>query len=164
MQDGNPNGYYVLDFDGAKVTPRFILSGENANLNERMRIVLDPLLDGTRDADGNIVAINRGRLIPGTKVVVNLYDGGERDSVNVSFDGGQFLEMRNVLRNDPFMVRQHAKYTGTPDAFSSPQPSSHIWEYELPADLTAGLHAVVVQSKDEFGQEASQSFSFELLD
>jgi len=121
------------------------------------------LLDGTTDLDGKIVAINRGQLVPGTKVVVNLYDGGERDIVNIALDGSEFVSMLNVLRNDPFMVRQHAKYKGTPDAFSSPEPSSHIWEYELPANLASGLHKVVVKSRDEFGQEAEQSFSFELL-
>lgn len=163
MQDGNPNGYYVMTFDGDKVTPRFIPSGEKANLNDRMRIVLDPLLDGTTDLDGKIVAINRGNLVPGMKVIVNLYDGGERDSVNIALDNSEFVEMFNVLRNDPFMVRQNAKYKGTPDAFSSPQPSSHIWEYELPAGLAAGLHSVVVKSRDEFSQEAEQTFSFELL-
>lgn len=163
MQDGNPNGYYVIHFDDTQATPRFIPSGEKASLNDRMRIVLDPLLAGTTDLDGNIVAINRGQLVPGTKVVVNLYDGGARDIVNMSLDGSEFVEMLNVLRNDPFMVRQHAKYSGTPDAFSSAQPSSHIWEYELPANLGVGLHKIVVKSRDEFGQEAQQSFTFELL-
>lgn len=163
MQDGNPNGYYVLHFDRTRVEPRFIPSGQNANLNNRMRIMLDPLLEGTSDSDGNIVAINRGHLVPGTRLVVNLFDGGERDKVMMSLDGGASVEMMNVLRNDPFMVRQYEKYRGTPDAFSSPQPSSHIWEYDLPNNLAPGLHTVVVKSRDEFGQQAEQVFTFELL-
>lgn len=163
MQDGNPNGYYVLRFDGTRVQPRFIPSGEKGNLQPRMRIVLDPLLDGTTDANGEIVAINRGRLKPGTKVVVNLFDGGERDAVALSLDDGRLTPMVNVLRTDPFMERQSAEFADTPDSFSSPVPSSHIWEYALPNDLAPGLHKVVVVSKDEFGQKAMDTFTFELL-
>ncbi len=163
MQDGNPNGYYVMHFDGTKVTPKFIPAGKKGNLDDTMRIVLDPWLEGTTDLDGNIQAINRGRLIPGARVVVNLFDGGERDTVKLSLDDGEYIEMQNVVRNDPFMVRQHEKYSGTPDAFSSPQPSSHIWEYELPYDLQPGLHKVEVRSKDEFGQQAQQALTFEIL-
>lgn len=164
MQDGNPNGYYVMRFDGTQVEPRFIPSGQKGNLNQRMRIMLDPMLEGTVDFEGKVVAINRGTLVPGTKVVVNLFDGGERDSVEMSVDGGAYVPMTNVIRNDPLMVREYAKYQGTPDAFSSPQPSSHIWEYDLPYwELATGLHTIAVKSRDEFGQTAEDSFSFELL-
>lgn len=164
MQDGNPNGYYVMRFDGTQVEPRFIPSGQKGNLNQRMRIMLDPMLEGTVDFEGKVVAINRGTLVPGTKVVVNLFDGGERDSVEMSVDGGAYVPMTNVVRNDPLMVREYAKYQGTPDAFSSPQPSSHIWEYDLPYwELATGLHTIAVKSRDEFGQTAEDSFSFELL-
>lgn len=164
MQDGNPNGYYVMHFDGTEVQPRFIPSGQKANLNQRMRIMLDPMLEGTVDFEGKVTAINRGMLVPGTKLVVNLFDGGERDSVQVSLDKSDFVSMVNVVRNDPLMVREYAKYKGTPDAFSSPAPSSHIWEYELPYwELGAGLHTVVVKTSDEFGQTAEDSFTFELL-
>jgi hypothetical protein len=164
MQDGNPNGYYVLHFDETNITPQFIPAGQKSNLNDKMRVVLDPWLEGTTDPSGEIIAINRGTLAPGTKVVVNLYDGGERDTVLLSLDNGDFIEMQHVLRTDPFMERQFAKYTGTPDAFSTPQPSSHMWEYELPHDLKPGLHKIVINSIDEFDQYGEQAFSFELLE
>lgn len=164
MQDGNPNGYYVMSFDGTKVKPRFVPAGEAGNLHNTMRIMLDPLLEGTTDPNGEIIALNRGRLQPGTKIVVNLFDGGERDSVKLSLNNGAFVAMTNVLRTDPFMEREYAKYRGTADAFSSPQPSSHLWEFELPADLAPGLHTVVVKARDEFGQQSRQAFSFELTE
>lgn len=160
MQDGNPNGYYVVSFDGTQVQPRFIPA--EGDPNKTMRIVLDPLLDGTSDAEGNIVAINRGVLLPGTKVVVNLFDGGERDSVEISLDNAEYFAMQNVLRTDPFMERSYAKHLGTGNAFSSPQPSSHIWEFELPA-LEPGLHVIRVRAEDEFGQKSHRAMSFELL-
>jgi hypothetical protein len=44
-----------------------------------------------------------------------------------------------------------------------PEPSSHIWEFPLSADLAPGVHTVEVTTRDNFGQEASDSFSFEVL-
>lgn len=160
MQDGNPNGYYVMSFRGTEVVPRFIPA--SGNPGEAMRIGLDPPLEGSVDADGDIVALDRGSLPPGAKVVVNLFDGGERDNVQISLDGSSYTAMENVLRNDPFLEREVARFAGTPDAYARPEPSSHIWEYALPADLEPGLHTVRVIATDEFGQFSEASFSFEL--
>ena len=89
MQDGNPNGYYVMTFEGTEVKPRFVPAQGDPSCT--MRIVLDPLPEGTRGAFGDVLAINRGRLRPGTRIVVNLFDGGERDLVELSLDGAAFL-------------------------------------------------------------------------
>jgi hypothetical protein len=126
-----------------------------------MRIVLDPLPAGTRGAAGEVLAINRGSLLPGTRVVVNLFDGGERDRVEISLDDGEYIEMENVLRTDPFMERLQERFLDTPDAFSTPQPSSHIWEHPLP-ELEPGLHVARVRALDEFGQTANGAMSFEI--
>jgi hypothetical protein len=149
----------VISFKGTEVKPRFIPA--KGDPNETMRIVLDPLLHGTRGADGEVLAINRGALLPGTKLVVNFFDGGERDRVEVSLDGQPYVTMQNVLRTDPFMERQYAKYRGTDDAFSRPQPSSHIWEHAL-NDLGPGVHTARVRARDEFGQRSESTFSFEV--
>lgn len=159
MQDGNPNGYYLMHFHGNEVVPQFIPA--SGDPNDNMRIVLDPLLAGTRDGDNNVVAINRGQLLPGTKVVVNLFDGGERDKVELSIDGGPFVEMLNVLRTDPHMERLRQRFAGTDDNFSAPVPSSHLWEYSLP-NLVPGLHVVRVKAKDEFGQYSAKAMTFEV--
>jgi C terminal of Calcineurin-like phosphoesterase len=160
MQDGNPNGYYVISFRSTDFTPRFVPA--SGNPAEGMRIVLDPLLEGSVDELGNVITLNRGTLAPGTKVVVNLFDGGERDSVQISLDDAPYVEMTNVLRNDPFMDRQFAQYEGTPDEFESPEPSSHIWEHALPDNLAPGLHTVRVIALDEFDQFAEAALTFEL--
>lgn len=161
MQDGNPNGYYLLSFDGTQVTPRFMPT--LGDPNESMRIVLEPLLSGTRSEEGEVLAINRGVALAGTQLVVNLFDGGERDQVEVSIDGQGFAAMQPVLRSDPFMQRLFERFAGTSDAFSAPQPSSHLWEHPLPS-LKAGLHSVRVRTLDEFGQTADKALAFELTE
>lgn len=162
MQDGNPNGFYVMTFNGTEVQPKFMPASKNPP--SAMRVVLDPLLDGTLDEAGGIVALERGHLLPETRVVVNLFDGGERDAVWLSLDGSDYIAMTNVLRTDPYMERRFAAFQGTEDSFGRPQPSSHIWEYELAESLPAGLHVVRVRTRDEFGQEAFSAFTFEIVE
>jgi hypothetical protein len=162
MQDGNPNGYYVMTFKGTRVKPKFYPG--KGDPNQSMRIVLDPLPLGTRDAaTGKVLAINRGPLAPNTKVVVNLFDGGDQDVVELSFDGGPYRRLQNVLRTDPFQERQYAQYRGTDSAVGRPEPSSHIWEFPLAATVAPGVHTVQVRTHDNFGQDAADSFSFEVL-
>ena len=171
-QDGNPNGYYVMRFEGNTVTPQFVPASQKANLNPNMRIMLDPLLQGSgvEDESGRI-AINRGQLLPGTRLVVNLFDGGERDKVWVSIDDSPSYEMNYIgdedgeeYEADPFMLRQSEKFAGTTDRFSTPQPSSHLWDILLSDDLALGLHKVEVTSEDEFGQHAHGTFTFEIIE
>jgi hypothetical protein len=159
MQDGNPNGYYVMTFDGAEVTPRFFPA--NTPAGRRMRVTLDPALvrpDGVSD-----VMLDRGRLTPGAKAVVNLYDGGARDRITVSIDGAEPVAMTHVLRTDPYMEAMYRAHEGGPDAFSRPTVSSHIWEVDLPPRLAPGIHVLRFESVDEFGLTASESFTFEIL-
>jgi hypothetical protein len=159
MEDGNPNGFYLLKFDDVTLVPEFIpfLSGRDAE--QGLRIVLDPELSQSTDG-----GINRGVLLAGTNVVVNLFDGGPRDRVRLSLDGAPFIPMRYILRTDPFMERAYRKLAGTPDALPSPAVSAHIWEFDLPEDLELGLHSVVVESEDEFGQRHRGVLSFEVTE
>ncbi len=155
MEDGNPNGFYLLKFDDVTLVPEFIPFPFGREAAQRLRIVLDPELAGTPDT-----SINRGIVQANTKVVVNLFDGGERDLVRLSLDGGGPMPMRYVVRTDPFMERAYRRLADTPDAFPTPDPSAHIWEFDLPENLEPGIHTVVVETEDEFGQHQRGVFSF----
>jgi hypothetical protein len=157
MADGNPNGYYVLSFDGTKVVPRFVPAHTPAG--QRMRVTLDPPLIVPGDARD--AQLDRGMQPAGMKAVVNLYDGGERDRITVSLDGGAPVPLTNVLRTDPFMERVFKQYAGTSDAFARPAPSSHIWEFDLPL-LEPGAHRLQFEAVDQFGQTAREAFTFEV--
>ena len=159
MEDGNPNGFYLLKFDDVTLVPEFIPFPFGADAAQRLRVVLDPELEIATD-DG----INRGVLRADTKVVVNLFDGGERDSVRLSLDGGPFMPMRYVVRTDPFMERAYRRLVGTPDAFPTPKASAHIWEFDVPDNLESGIHSVVVETEDEFGQRQRGVMTFEVTE
>ncbi len=157
MEDGNPNGFYLLKFDDVTLIPEFIPFPYGRDAAQRLRTVLDPEL--ARPTDGGI---NRGVLQPDTKVVVNLFDGGERDIVRLSLDGGALMPMRYVVRTDPFMEASFRRFADTDEAFVRPATSAHIWEFDLPEGLAPGLHSVVVESEDEFGQKQRGVLSFEV--
>lgn len=158
MQDGNPNGYYLLRFNDVEVIPEFKPFPFGADANQHMRITLDPLL--TEQSAGSI---NRGELQENTKVVVNLFDGGVRDKVWMSLNKGERQAMTYTVRTDPFMEQLYERLQGTDQAIGRPTRSAHIWELPLPTNLEPGVHRLEVFSEDEFGQQHHGHFSFEIL-
>ena len=158
MEDGNPNGFYLLQFDNVTLVPEFIPFPFGPDAGRRLRITLDPPL--AQPVGGSV---NRGFMSATTSVVVNLFDGGSRDRVWMSLDGGDAIAMTYTVRTDPYVERVHASFAETENAYGRATRSSHIWQAPLPADLAPGLHHIVVSSIDEFGQRQRGSFSFELL-
>ncbi|MCG8413751.1 MAG: calcineurin-like phosphoesterase C-terminal domain-containing protein [Pseudomonadales bacterium] len=159
MEDGNPNGFYVLHFDEVDLTPEFIPFPFGPDANQRLRIMLDPLLTHTEGE-----SINRGQMTEDTKLVVNLFDGGVRDTVWYSLDGGPEIAMQYTVRTDPYVERAVIRYAETDSAYGRTTRSSHIWQADLPDTLEPGIHSVIVTSEDEFGQRQRGSLSFEILD
>lgn len=159
MEDGNPNGFYVLRFDDKAVTPDFIPFPFGPDAAQRLRITLDPPL-----AQQNSDSINRGTVQTDTKVVVNLFDGGVRDSVWASIDGGEAQTMTYAVRTDPFVDRLDSRYQDTDSEYSPAARSAHIWEMNLPNGLDEGLHTVRIRTEDEFGQQREGAMTFEIID
>ncbi len=159
MQDGNPNGYYVFYFNGSQVKPRFIPAGGDPS--DRLRITLEPqlLLSG----EALPMGLDRGAQPDSTFVVVNFFDGGERDEVMISLDGIDPEPMQYIERTDPYMERKYQAYKDTPDQYRKPVVSSHIWQYLLP-NLSAGIHSIIVSGKDEFGFEDREVLTFEIVE
>ena len=157
MADGNPNGYYLFHFEGNQVKPQFIPAGGSPK--DRIRITLDPPLI---HPDSSSQKIDRGLQVDTMFVVVNFFDGGERDQVTISLDGETPTPMEYTERSDPFYVRQHQKYAGTSDGLPPSTISSHIWQFALPK-LGPGLHTAIVKAVDEFGFEDEEVFTFEII-
>lgn len=158
MQDGTPNGFYLLRFDDVEVVPEFMPFPYGADAHQDMRITLDPPLS---QSEGG--SVNRGALAENTLVVVNLFDGGARDSVWLSLNGAERQPMTYVVRTDPFVERVHEQLQGTDQAIGAPTLSAHIWQLPLPTTLSPGVHRIEVFSEDEFGQHGHRAFSFEIV-
>jgi len=161
MADGNPNGYYLFHFEGNKVKPQFIPAGGDPE--DRLRVMLDPqLIHPDSVTQKHPLGLDRGVQVDSTYVVVNFFDGGERDQVTISLDGKAHVAMEYTERTDPFYVRQYRKYEGTSDVFPPAAVSSHIWQFALPM-VNSGLHVVIVKAVDEFGFKDEEIFTFEIL-
>jgi len=160
MTDGNPNGYYLFHFEGNMVKPQFIPAGDVPK--GRLRIMLDPQLVNADSITQTQVGLDRGGQGDSMFVVVNFFDGGERDQVTISLDGKKHVPMEYTERIDPFYVRQYNKYKDTGDSFPPPAVSSHIWQFALPK-LDPGLHIAIVRAVDEFGFEDEEIFTFEII-
>ena len=107
-------------------------------------------------------SLNRGSPQPNTKVVVNLFDGGARDSVWASIDDNERTAMNYTIRTDPF-IENLSKYKDTENAYSGVSRSSHIWEINLPENLNPGLHSIKVDTLDEYGQRRNAAMTFEIV-
>ena len=157
MEDGNPNGFYVLRFNDSSLIPEFIPFPSSADGTNRMRVVLDPPLIQIETG-----SVQRGILQSNTKLVVNLFDGGIRDQVWASIDGGAQQQMIYTLRTDPLVENLYQEFLNSDDAYPTPDRSAHIWELPLPEELGVGLHHIVVNSTDEFGQTRRGTLTFEI--
>lgn len=156
MQDGNPNGFYVLHFEGSDLRPEFLPFPTGPDAHRRLRITFDPPLHARAEA------LHRGVPSNETRIVVNLFDGGERDRVTVRVDDGPPLEMEHTLRTDPTFERLHQRVKGTDAAVGAPALSSHVWVADLPGSLSPGVHVLRVHAVDEFGAESRGALSFEV--
>jgi hypothetical protein len=168
QRDGTPNGWHVLAVDGRDLSVRYQAAGAPAT--EQMRIVFDVAHHGLdRDAlrDFRPGELFDGRMpldaVPAAEVLVNLYDGGPRSVVSFAIDGGAALPMRRVRRVDPHANELFLRNADTVKSWVEAVPSTHLFAADLPDDLGAGVHALTVEARDEFGRVHRASAVLEIV-
>jgi len=157
-RDGSPNGFHILSIDGARYATRFQPADEpNAR---QMRIVLDSVFHGDRKELYNTYRMGQllGSPLPqarvsATDLIVNVFDGGPRTSVEYRIGGRAPVAMQRVRRPDPFVEEVFARNEATKKPWVKAEPSSHIFSARLPGDLETGTHCVAVRAVDEYGRE-----------
>jgi len=156
--DGNPNGFHVLSVDGHRYTTRFRPAKEPEG--RQIRTVLDngsraprtTAADDVRMSQLFGAPISQDRICD-TDVVVNVFDGGPRTTVEYRI--GEFgpVAMNREMRPDPFIQEVFAKNQATKKPWADVEQCSHIWTARLPANLEVGAHCVMVRVIDEYGRE-----------
>ena len=157
-RDGSPNGFHILSIDGSRYSTRFRPANEpNAR---QMRIALDSVFHRDRKELYNEYRMGQllGSPLPQTRVsatdlIVNVFDGGPRTSVEYRIGGRAAAPMQRVVRPDPFVEEVFARNEATRKPWVKAEPSSHIWSARLPGDLEAGTHCIAVRAIDEYGRE-----------
>jgi hypothetical protein len=134
--DGTPNGYFVVTFDGDSYSTRFKAARRPADYQMQIHAPHE---------------VTQERLAQ-TEVLVNIFSGSRRSSVEMAVGDGNWVEMEFAPQEDPL----YAKVTGWMSDRSGTR-SDHIWEGRLPSDLSPGGHLIRVRTVDMHGQEFSAS-------
>ncbi|MBX7254848.1 MAG: calcineurin-like phosphoesterase C-terminal domain-containing protein [Candidatus Hydrogenedentes bacterium] len=150
MNDGAPNGYSVLTFNGAEYSIRFKASRRPADY--QMNIYLPSEIQA---AD-----------VPNTDVLVNVFAGSSRSRVDMRIDRGEWIPLEQSPTEDPDCKRMSelgpyldqevlGKKLDTVLGWKMDPPSvtDHMWKGKLAGTLAPGTHTVHVRTTDMFGQE-----------
>jgi hypothetical protein len=156
--DGTPNGFHVLTVEGNRATTRYQPAKEpNAR---QVRIVLDSEFHRARNEIANDFRMSQlvGSPIAkdnagATDVLVNVFDGGPRTSVEYRIGERSPVRMQRERRTDPFVKEVFARNQATKKSWVKAELCSHLWVARLPADLEAGTHCIRVRVMDEYGRE-----------
>jgi hypothetical protein len=140
MSDGAPNGYSILEFDGAKYKIAFRAASRPEW--DQMNIWL-PEQVATAD-------------LAATEVIVNVFAGSERSTVEMRVNGGGWQRLANYEGQDPYYLKLKEMEASPkpPAGLKLPNPSNtrHLWKGNLPVGLRPGTHTVDVRTTDMFGQ------------
>jgi hypothetical protein len=140
MRDGGPNGWCIATFEGNQHKVEFRAARRPADY--QMNIFTPEVVPTGASQDA--------------EVVVNVFAGSERSTVQMQVDGGPWQTLARDERPDPY-------YAALKAAEESEQPprgrklpklenSMHVWAAKLPAGLAPGRHRITVQTTDCFGQ------------
>ncbi len=157
-QDGSPRGHHVLEVDGNAYATRFVASSRATDA-VAARIVIDQ----PGALAGEPVARHRLRS---SRVLVNVFDGGPRTSVQIEFAGraGSPRPMRREDLIDPAFAGLHARMPGEFKAWVTPITSSHVWSAPLPTDLEPGAYQLSINITDEYGRRRRTHALLEVVD
>ncbi|MCZ6695464.1 MAG: calcineurin-like phosphoesterase C-terminal domain-containing protein, partial [Acidobacteria bacterium] len=141
MTGGGPNGHAIIAFDGSRYSVRYQAAG--APEGYQMNIYApDEILP---------------EQVAETEILVNVFAGSERSTVEMRVDTGEWSALEMVLQPDPhyLQLKNLEEERGvTPGYRSLPatQDSLHLWRGMLPAGIEKGAHLVEVRTTDMFGQ------------
>ncbi|HTN69205.1 MAG TPA: calcineurin-like phosphoesterase C-terminal domain-containing protein [Dysgonamonadaceae bacterium] len=149
MNDGAPNGYSVITFDGNKYSVRFKAARRPDNY--QMNIYLPEEIEKSS--------------VDTTTVLVNVFAGSENSVVEMSIDNRNWIKMESFKTIDPEVLRMHElspllneKINGQKLdevlgwTMDYPSISHHIWKATLPSGIQPGTHKVSIRAIDMFDQ------------
>lgn len=150
MNDGVPNGYSFIDFEGSDYKIRFKPCRRPADYQMNIYIPME-----FKQVDA-----------ASTEILVNVFSGSERSTVEMRFDGeGDWSPLEQTVDIDPECLRMHElspfldqTVLGTPLdellgwKMDFPSRTSHMWKGTTPSSLQIGTHLIEVRHRDMFGQ------------
>jgi len=102
-------------------------------------------------------------MVRAIDIIVNVFDGGPRTTVEYRIDGFEAVRMKPTRRRDPFVQEVFAANQATKKPWAQAELCSHVWTARLPADLEAGAHCIMVRVVDEYGREHHDCLCLEVI-
>jgi len=150
MNDGGPNGYSLITFDGNRYSIRF--KAARRPTDYQMNIYMPDEVEQARAGE--------------TEILVNVFAGSEWSKVEMQFGKtGPWVPLEHTVSIDPQCLRMHEQspyldetVLGKPleEVFGwkvdYPSKSLHMWKGVLPQNPPRGTHTVTVRTTDMFGQ------------
>lgn len=142
MNDGAPNGYSFVHFDGNQY--RVVFKAARRPADYQMNIYLPDDVDQAKAAE--------------TEILVNVFAGSERSTVEMQFGkDGDWTRLEQTRTIDPECLRMHQQNEFLNEEvfgwkMDYPSETSHMWKGTLPANPQVGTHTVTVRTTDMHGQ------------
>jgi hypothetical protein len=141
MRCGAPNGWWLLEIEGAR--PRLRFQAARRPASHQMSIF----------APAAVASAQAGA----SEVLVNVFAGSDRSRVEMRLGAsGPWQTLERVARPDPFYVALLAREAAMASDSARPlppvEPSLHLWRGVLPANPPPGTHTIEVRTRDAFGQ------------
>lgn len=150
MNDGVPNGYSLIDFDGVGYRIRFKACRRPADYQMNIYVPMD--IPVTQTAT--------------TEVLVNVFSGSDRSTVEMKFgEEREWTPLEQTRDIDPECLRMHElspyldqEVLGSPLEetlgwkMDFPSMTGHMWKGLLPPQSQAGTRVIAVRHTDMFGQ------------
>ena len=160
--DGSPNGWHMLSIDGTNYSTRFVSSREPSQL--RIMLVCDKDEQTEKTTQRNAFSSITKNSLEYAKVLVNIFDGGPRTIVEACVTGCSPSVLLRSSRPDPLAQDLFRSAGATRKPWVRAEQSSHIWEADLPADLSPGLHRLNVSVLNEYGNKHQGVLIFEVTE
>ena len=144
MNDGVPNGYSIVSFDGNRYSVRFKAARRPADY--QMNVYCPDVVE-------------KGAAEP-VQILVNFFSGGMRSKMELRLDEGEWRALEQTRTTDPACARMHALSKDFDQKteellgwkMDSPSMTSHMWTGPLPMSMAAGTHTIEVRATDQYGQ------------
>lgn len=145
MSDGGPNGYSIMEFDGADYSLTFRAAGRPAEY--QMNIYAPEEVDPSQLAE--------------TLVMANVFNGSPMAEVAMRIKNhSDWMPMKRVTLSDPAFVALQERESALSDRkwvdLPKPHPTPHIWQAMLPSELPPGTHSIQVRFREKGNDHVSE--------
>ncbi len=141
MSDGGPNGYSIMEFDGAKYSLEFRAASRPAEY--QMNIYAPEAVSLTGMAS--------------TVVLANVFAASDHAACSMRVGSTPWIEMEHITMVDPNYMAEKMREEALPGRtwtdLPSAHPTPHMVRAMLPANLAPGTHQIEIRSVDEHGRE-----------